>query len=137
MPNPLVAKYRDRLTGRWQAREPTETDTLLAVLDMLRLHPKVGLAWRANTGQASFNGRDVRFGFVGQADIVGCLKGGRFFAIEVKSPRGRLSNAQERFLSNVRQVGGIAGVVRSVDEAKLMLDMASTSTLGAQTKMGV
>lgn len=41
----------------------------------------------------------------------------RFAAIEVKSDAGRLTMEQKRFLSVVKQAGGIAGVARSTDEA--------------------
>lgn len=40
-----------------------------------------------------------------------------FTAIEVKSPRGRVTEKQERFLKAVRQAGGFAVVARSVADA--------------------
>lgn len=47
----------------------------------------------------------------------------RFFALEVKSPTGRLREQQEAFLRAVRQNGGLAGVARSEDDArKIVLD---------------
>lgn len=52
----------------------------------------------------------------GIADILGILPGGRFLAIEVKTPRGRLTEHQERFLEQVRRHGGTALVARSVDD---------------------
>src|SRR5262245_38362086 len=107
---------------RWTSLEARERDILAAVLRIVRVHPKVGFAWRANAGAMELNGRTVRFGFTGQADIVGVLKGGRFFALEVKSASGRLTRHQSAFLDNVRAVGGVAGVVRSVEEAKFILD---------------
>lgn len=44
-----------------------------------------------------------------------------FAALEVKSGTGRPTDEQERFLAAVRDAGGIAGVVRSEDEARTML----------------
>jgi len=44
-----------------------------------------------------------------------------FAAIEVKTARGRATKEQERFIEHIRNAGGIAGVARSVDEAKSIL----------------
>ena len=52
---------------------------------------------------------------LGVADIIGC-KQGRFFAIEVKSPKGVLSDHQKEFLLRVQASGGIAIVARSVSD---------------------
>jgi hypothetical protein len=41
-----------------------------------------------------------------------------FAAVEVKSARGRISAEQQQFLEVVRSAGGIAGVARSVEEAR-------------------
>ena len=51
----------------------------------------------------------------GIADIVGC-KGGRFFAIEVKSTTGKLSKAQERWLKRYEEVNAIVIVARSTQD---------------------
>ena len=42
----------------------------------------------------------------------------QFVAIEVKAPRGRLSEAQERFLEFVRSAGGLGIVARSAEDIK-------------------
>jgi hypothetical protein len=44
-----------------------------------------------------------------------------FVALEVKSATGRATANQQDFLHLVRQLGGIAGVVRSADEAEKLL----------------
>jgi hypothetical protein len=51
----------------------------------------------------------------GVSDIIGCWNG-RFLAIEVKTPGGRVSPDQEKFLEAVRRHGGIAFVARSIDD---------------------
>lgn len=51
----------------------------------------------------------------GIADILGIYQG-KFLAIEVKTERGTVSPAQQRFLANVRDQGGIAFVARSVED---------------------
>lgn len=78
-------------------------------------------AWRNNSGVSRPERRDgsrgfVRYGHVGSADILGVLPGGRFLAIECKSPRGNLSRHQLDFGRRVRADGGIYLVVRSVDD---------------------
>lgn len=78
------------------------------------------LVWRQNTGALPDprTGRLVRYGLCkGSADVIGIAPGGRFLAVEVKTPRGRVTEAQERFLAAVRRAGGVAGVARSVDDA--------------------
>lgn len=42
---------------------------------------------------------------------------GRFTALEVKTPRGRVSDEQKKFIALVNAHGGYACVVRSVDDA--------------------
>jgi hypothetical protein len=45
-----------------------------------------------------------------------------FAAIEVKTNSGRVSNTQKAFIDMVRNKGGLAGVARSIDDAKAMLE---------------
>lgn len=59
---------------------------------------------------------------VGVPDILGCFKG-RFFALEVKKPTGRLSKIQAYQLDKVRNAGGIAARVDSLEDAKEALDI--------------
>jgi hypothetical protein len=65
---------------------------------------------------------------VGSSDIIGWrtveitadMIGQRvavFAALEVKAAKGRATEAQARFLTNVREAGGIAALVRSVEDA--------------------
>jgi len=82
--------------------------------------------WRNNVGVARRTGprgtTATRYGLVtGASDLIGILtvgELGRFVAIEVKRPRGRVSAAQQLFLDLVRSHGGFAAVVRSVDDAR-------------------
>jgi hypothetical protein len=64
--------------------------------------------------------RWLHFGKKGSADILGCLPGGRFLAVEVKAQDGRLTPEQSAFLETIRGLGGVAVVVKSrreLDEA--------------------
>lgn len=87
--------------------------------------------WRNAVGQAEHvagNGRTFRqaFGLArGSADLVGILApSGRFVALEIKTPTGRVSPEQTTWLALVRSRGGFAAVVRSVDEAIAAIERA-------------
>ncbi|GHT89395.1 hypothetical protein FACS1894137_18550 [Spirochaetia bacterium] len=58
----------------------------------------------------------MHFGLKGSSDILGILPGGRFLAIEVKAPGGRLSPEQKQFLAEIRELGGLAVMVRDWKE---------------------
>lgn len=63
------------------------------------------------------NYRYVTFGLgVGTSDLIGWAHG-RFLGIECKTPAGKASPEQMRFISAVLGSGGFAGVARSPDEA--------------------
>lgn len=58
---------------------------------------------------------------VGSSDIIGITQDGRFLAVEVKTPTGRVTEDQIRFIDAIRRKGGVAGVARSVEDALLLL----------------
>jgi hypothetical protein len=91
--------------------------------------------FRNNTGSLKDeNGRRVSFGLcAGSSDLIGWStreitsdmvgkKVAVFTAIEIKTAKGRVSESQQNFINAVRNFGGIAGVARSVDDAKKMLE---------------
>ena len=51
----------------------------------------------------------------GAADILGIWEG-RFLAIEVKMPKGKISYHQQKFIDDVNRNGGIGFFARSVDD---------------------
>ena len=53
----------------------------------------------------------------GVPDVLACFRG-RFVAIEVKAPKGRLSVAQEAELEAIREAGGIAIVARELEDVQ-------------------
>jgi hypothetical protein len=90
--------------------------------------------WRNNTGTLmDKHGRPVQFGLCkGSADLIGLRTititpehlGQRlavFAAVEVKSATGRATPEQLAFIDVVQQMGGFAGVARSVDDAVRIL----------------
>ena len=64
----------------------------------------------------------IRLAAPGVSDLIGWTEGGRFVGLEVKGPRGRVTDEQAAFLELVRRSGGLAGVARSVEEAREILD---------------
>ncbi len=57
------------------------------------------------------------YGTAGVPDIICCYKG-RFIALEVKAPDGKPTALQEATINRIREAGGVAEVVRSVEEVK-------------------
>lgn len=52
----------------------------------------------------------------GTPDLIACVDG-RFIALEVKAPKGRVSAIQRHRMEQIQAAGGIAVVVRSVEDA--------------------
>ena len=70
-------------------------------------------AWNNPSGAVEVRpGKWLHFGKKGSADILGCLPGGRFLAVECKAKGGQLSPEQKRFLAEVEALGGMAVMVR-------------------------
>ena len=104
--------------------------------------PKLGVtAFRANSGESWVssdvtdlpdgskllrNPRRFRSLVPGFSDIFGLTSDGRFIAIEVKTSTGRVSDKQENFLRVIRENGGIAGVARSVEDARKIIESRET-----------
>ena len=91
--------------------------------------------WRNNTGALKdATGRLVRYGLCpGSSDLIGLRQVtitpdmvgqtlAVFTAIEVKD-QGRLTEQQRAFITMVQQAGGMAGVARSVDDARRILGL--------------
>lgn len=114
----------DRAPPRRRRSSKPEQNIQRAVLDYLAHCPTVAWAQKMGVGAVripddSTRGyRYVTFGFRGCSDIVGQMTDGRFLAIEVKTVRGEVTDAQQRFLDLVKSHGGVSGVVRSVDDAR-------------------
>ena len=92
------------------------------------LRVNAGVAWQGTvierTPQRLVLARPyaIRLAAPGVSDLIGWTEGGRFAAIEVKGPRGRVTDEQAAFLELVRRSGGLAGVARSVEEATAILE---------------
>ncbi len=106
-----------------------ETNLQAAIWKTLSAETEARL-WRNNVGTTrSADGRFVRFGLCpGSSDLIGLtpvvvtpdMVGqvvAVFSAVEVKTPRGRVTDEQQKFLDFVQRSGGRAGVARSVEDA--------------------
>ena len=101
-----------------------EAAALVEVLKALRAHPAVSWAERQNTGSARIDGRFVRFGWPGCSDVLGMLRDGRFLAVEVKAPTGRLRPEQALFLERINKAGGLGFVARDCRDVSDALKQA-------------
>lgn len=96
-----------------------EADIQHAILDYLAL--KRIFHWRNNSGALKTEkGRFVRFGAVGSPDIF-ALRNGTLYAIEVKTQKGRVSEAQAKFLVEFNRAGGVPVIARTIDDVTTKL----------------
>jgi hypothetical protein len=78
----------------------------------------------------------------GTADLIGYVLGsGRFFAIEVKTSTGKVSDEQREWLAQTNREGGYAAVARTPEEAQKHAWRAANGgdapSLGEQIRDGV
>ena len=104
-----------------KARRPSgkvlERDVLKGIVKALSLHRLVARVERNQSGLFREGERFIRVGSKGKADLTVYLKDGRYAEIEVKSPTGRITEAQFKRVYAIRAAGGLAGIARSVEDA--------------------
>lgn len=104
--------------------QPLERDIQKACLMLLRVHPKVELVWRQNSGTFTEQNQDGSMRYIsahsmpGLPDICGFLKGGRALFVEVKRPGQQPTRLQQIFLDRAKAAGALAAVV--TDAAQLV-----------------
>ncbi len=86
--------------------------------------------WDPNRGQWR---RPSRFYRIGVSDILGIYKG-KPLAIEVKSLKGKPTDAQELFLDEFRQNGGIAFIAKSIEDVEFQLKLEDQASLERKCK---
>ena len=87
-----------------------ESDIVAAILRYLKTVPGC-FAWKTHGGM---------YGTAGIPDIIACVEG-RFFAFEVKTAIGKVTLLQAATIQKILTAGGMAAVVRSVDEVRAIL----------------
>lgn len=82
--------------------------------------------YRNQVGHCAVDGRHITYGLgKGSPDLVGILAPhGRWFCLEIKTERGRVSDEQAMWHDCARRRGAYVAVVRSVDEALAALEAA-------------
>ena len=70
--------------------------------------------WKEHGGQ---------YGTAGIPDIIVCYKG-RFYGLEAKVGKNQTTRLQAATIEQIRHAGGVAAVVRSVDEVKEIMNNA-------------
>lgn len=114
---------------------------LSAIRGVTMFRQNVGQAWTGSRVDRLpgnrvliHDARPFRAGLVkGSSDLIGWdsvvvtqdMVGKRvaiFSAVEVKGPRGKLTEDQANFLRVVKEAGGISGVARSTDEATKLFE---------------
>ena len=61
------------------------------------------------------------YGTAGIPDIICCYKG-KFISFEVKTETGQPTELQKATIKKIQKAGGVAMVVRSVDEVRAVID---------------
>jgi hypothetical protein len=110
MPRPALPPVKEKEVQR-------QCLDLLALRGVFHFRNNSGAFGGSHKGKRWF----VRFGAVGAPDIVAVI-GGVFVGIEVKGPRGKLSEDQEAFGRNLTDAGGVYVVVRDVAHLAAVLD---------------
>ncbi len=62
------------------------------------------------------DGGRIKTGEPGWADIIACMPGGRFLAVECKTGKGKLTKLQEKFRDTIDNLGGLYVEAHSVDD---------------------
>lgn len=104
-------------------KEPLEKEIQKSIIDYLAL---LG-CWRIriNSGAMSGNHKGKRW-FMrfndqpGCPDVIACLEG-RFIAIEIKRPGGKLTEKQASALEAIRRAGGLAFVATGIRDVEAVL----------------
>lgn len=105
-----------------------------AIMCALQTHPLVAWAMTMSTGTHLLKKRGViKVGYyctafekqkTGIPDLIGQLKDGRFFGIEVKAPGKRPKPEQFEFIEYSNKFGGVAGWADNVQDALLIIEGA-------------
>ena len=91
---------------------PKESYYQTKIIKYLRANYPQALIWKAAAGAYSY---------CGIPDIC-MVYGGRYFGFEVKRPFvGKISPIQLQMIRKIREAGGIAGIVTSIEEVKELI----------------
>lgn len=122
-----------RAMPRVQRKTQSETDLSASIDEALSWDTGVRL-FRNNVGARRIGGRYIRFGLrVGSGDRIGIVAPhGRFLSLEVKQPKEASTPEQNEWRDMVNAMGGVAAIVRSVDDARAAVARAQAGWLHAR-----
>lgn len=89
------------------------------IIDLLNING-VGFFWQNDSFGIKGRKRENRYRPNGVPDILGIVDG-RFIAVEVKGPRGRLSDSQIKFKNAFQANGGVYILARSISDVRPLL----------------
>lgn len=99
-----------------------ETEFVKTVIEYIQM--RGGVAIRINSGMQVVGEKKSKRVFrgapAGTADVIVCWRG-RFVAIECKVGKNQATPLQEAFLESVRESGGLAGVVWTIEDVDEIL----------------
>jgi hypothetical protein len=117
----LLKPKRERKAAA-PSNHPTEAQVLKTIMAYLRVHPKVGLVIRVNSGTFAEDDRFIQSNSQrGMSDLFGTLKTGQAYFIEVKSHSGKLMAHQSEFLLKALESNALAGVAREISDVDKIL----------------
>ena len=111
---------------------PPEIDRQREIIRYLRHEPKVGVFIRINSGRAGrkgfhwsytlyFKSDETRKG-KDATDIIGMLRDGRWFCIEVKRPDELPTEGQREMIEMVKAAGGVGGIAETWRDAQRIIN---------------
>jgi len=107
-------------------RAQPEQQIQRALCDHLRLRAKRGVLWLHPANGGLRNPREAarfkRIGVLPGASDLLLWHEGNAFALELKAPGGRLSDAQKQFLAAFNEAGGHSACAEGIDDAIAALE---------------
>lgn len=84
----------------------------------LALSKKGCKVFRCNVGNFYTKyGQEIHIGVKGHSDVYGVRQDGKAFFVEVKTPIGKASPEQLKFIEAMKKSNALAGFARSIDDA--------------------
>ena len=122
-----ILKKMKTITRNRYRTDARESQILHAALQLLRIHPKIAFAWRANAASGNIvrkNGTEywLTSNFRGCPDILGITIDGRFLGIETKRAGGSIRVEQQQFIDLINRNGGIGCITQSVEDVLAIID---------------
>lgn len=107
-----------------------ETQIKRAIIDFLRFQKDCEVFPTLTGGMYNPKTKSYRptMTRAGTPDLLVCYRG-RFVGLEVKTAKGRLSDKQKLMIDAIEASGGVAAVVRSIEDVRKVLDGISEISL--------